>query len=356
MLMLAQTEAQPLRLDRLRELWQRPELRADFEQLGWQRPEAIFSLYRLDAADLRKLAGGAVKNTDDHTLLEYRAPRALLAKNLSDENLKNVSGARTSPLPQDLVVEDARAVLLAALETHLNLDEISEAGDYATRLETEPATTEISLALARYDMLRGKVSEAKQKFEAVLKADRESLEAAWGLGEAARRLLQYDTSELLLLQVLGRDPNHLRAVESLARMERSRERWDQAAMWQAKRVSLEPDAPASEYAALGEFLVRAGRPDAAEKELLAALERDPCNYTAHRYLARVYIAREAWQKAQPHLEAAVRYYPSYDAQDYADLIDVYRKQNLRRDAAATLSKARRIFPNDPKLNGNHRIN
>jgi spermidine synthase len=350
LLMLAQTDPKPLTLDRLRKLWENPALRGDYTQLGWQRPEGIIAFYRLDAADLRRFIAGGVTNTDDNTRLEYRAPRALLAKNLADTNVQKLLEMRASQLPRDVQLDDHRTALLGMVEAYLNLDEVGEAARYASSLATEPPTVESQLALGRLELLRGKMNEARAGFEAALRMDKNSLEAAWGLGEAARRLLQYDNAELLLLQVHGRDPKYLRALDSLVKLERNRERWNEAALWQARRLAVHPDAPAAEYATLGELLLRAGDATHAERELLAALERDPCNYVAHHSLGKIYRDRQRWEQAEHHLELAVRYYPSYEVQDYLDLAEVYRKRGRGAEADQLLAKAQRIFPGEAKLN------
>src|SRR5574341_936818 len=84
--LLGQRDAGTFTLDRVREKWSNAALRADFEALGLRRPEGLIGYHRLDDADLRKLAEGSVRNTDDRNRLEYRAPRGLLVKGLEDQN------------------------------------------------------------------------------------------------------------------------------------------------------------------------------------------------------------------------------------------------------------------------------
>ena len=61
--------------DRARNLYDRPRLQEDFQQLGMEKAAGLFGFYLLDDAGLRKFASGARINTDDLTLLEYHAPR-----------------------------------------------------------------------------------------------------------------------------------------------------------------------------------------------------------------------------------------------------------------------------------------
>ncbi len=56
------------------------------KQLGMEEAAGLFGFYLLDDAGLRRFSSGARINTDDLTLLEYHAPRSLLAHGLEDKN------------------------------------------------------------------------------------------------------------------------------------------------------------------------------------------------------------------------------------------------------------------------------
>ena len=348
-LMLAQTDPQPLRLDRLRRLWELPALRDDFERLGMRQPEGVLAFYHLDAADLRTLATDSVTNTDNHTILEYRAPRGLLAKSLADTNLNMISKARTAPQPRDLVLDDLRAAWMAAGETLLNNEEYNAAAGFLEVVPKEPPSSPLALLHGKLQLYRGQLTQARPHFRQALDLDPDSIEAAHGLAEVARRLLQYETAELLLLQILNRDPSNVAAISSMARLERSRENWPQAAHWQARLLATNPQAEATDYAVLGEVLMRNAENEKAEVQFLAALERDPCHYTATRNLAEIYRTRQQFDRAIPLLEAAIRYFPDYEARLYADLASVYREAGRTREAEAVLRRGRRIFPDNAAL-------
>ncbi|MCL4524666.1 MAG: fused MFS/spermidine synthase, partial [Acidobacteria bacterium] len=108
-ILLGQRDAAPLTLERLREKWANPALRADFELLGMRRPEGLAGFHRLDDGDLRKLAGDAIRNTDDRNHLEYRAPRGLLVKGLEDQNRLAIWKQRSAPVSTILRTEDPTA-------------------------------------------------------------------------------------------------------------------------------------------------------------------------------------------------------------------------------------------------------
>jgi len=351
LLLLARSEAAPLRLDRLRELWTNAALRADYQTLGLRQPEGLLAFYLLDDADLRRLAADTLRNTDDHTRLEYHAPRALLAKRLEDKNRRMILQYQQALLPRGLESGDldSAAALEAAAETLLNLDEKDEARRFLAPLADRPSTATAELLRGRLELARDNLPEAKAAFAAALQLDRTSLDAAQGLAEVARRQENDDTAELLLRQILVRNPKFVPALHAMMSIERDREAWRQAANWQARRIAADPTAGPDEYCRLGELLLDMGDLARAESALLSGLEREPYSYAAHRNLGELYRQRKFWTQARKHLEFVVRYFPDTDAETYAALAEVYRATGDTGAANEILRKGRRIFPDDQEL-------
>ena len=76
-------------------------------------PEAdLDSIY----SELRKLADGAALNTDDHTRLEFEAPKRLLTESLTEELGQYLAQFSSGPLPANLLADDVPLVKLAAAE------------------------------------------------------------------------------------------------------------------------------------------------------------------------------------------------------------------------------------------------
>ena len=349
LLLLAQPGPEPLHLDRLRALWGRPELRADYERLGMRRPEGLLAFHRLGDAGLRQFAARAGLNTDDHSRLEYGAPRSLLARGLDEKNLDALRQHRPDALPTDVSFDDRNAVLAAAAETMLQLEENGEAEGLLAQLPSEYAPPEVELVRGRLLLARHQMSEARRAFEGVLAADANRLEAAIGLADVARRLLQYDTAELLYRQVLARQAGHAAALEGMAQLESARENWAAAAEWQERLVRARPEPAAADYARLGEFLFRAGDVQGAEPALRAALARDPYSFSALRTLGALLCQRKDWSQAARQLEATVRFHPDADPGAYLALADAYRGLGDRRAARAILRKGLRIFPGNQEM-------
>src|SRR5579864_8715872 len=139
----------PLRFDRARRLWSNPALREDFDSLSLRRPEGFAAYFLLNDAGVRRLAVGSVLNTDDLTLLEYHAPRALLRHGLVQTNEDMLQRFRDGLLPANLDPAEAAAALEGAAETHLELSDTSAAQGYLAALEGQPPTSTLALLRGR---------------------------------------------------------------------------------------------------------------------------------------------------------------------------------------------------------------
>ena len=341
-LLVGQLEKKPLEMDRLRALWQRPEVRVDLEELGLRRPEGILGYHRLDDADVRRLYGDAPRNTDDRTQLEYNAPRALLLASLEDQNREMVRQQRSQPVAQAVRMEDANLGLLGAAETMAHTGEAGDAQNFLQALAGAPSTVELELVRGKVALEQRRYADARAAFRAALALDASSVDAAYGLGELARKQIDFDTAALLFRQVLARDANYKPAIVGLRDLERSRAHWQEALPWQQRLVEMDPSE--DELSAMGEILLRIGDVKQAVTYFQRALEKDAYSYSAHRNLGEIYRRTQQWAQALPHLEHVVRLDPEVDAGVYVSLADVYHQLGREGDARAALKKGRRLFP------------
>ncbi len=348
-LLLGQTRADTLTLDRVRALWSIEALREDFEALGMRRPDGVIGYHRLDDDDLRKMIGDFVPNTDDHTRLEYNAPRALLVERVEDSNRELVVQHRSRLLPAAIRIDDRNAALLAAAETLLNFENSDEAEYFLRPLASAPTSPELELLRGRWALSKAQYADARQAYQAALSLDRNSLEAALGLGEVARRQFDYDSAELLFRQILARDPNYHPALDNMALMERARANWQQAVAWQARAIAASRAPAAVDFSRMGELQLRANQIAEAEANFKKALQLEPYSYSGHRNLGEIYRRSGRWQEALPHLEYVARFDPDADPSAYLSLAHVYRNLDRPRDADAALRKGRRIFPDSTEL-------
>jgi tetratricopeptide (TPR) repeat protein len=80
-----------------------------------------------------------------------------------------------------------------------------------------------------------------------------------------------------------------------------------------------------------------------------SLKLEPLGYLAHRNLARHFVDSGQTQKAIEEHRFLIQYYPTLDAELYLKLHELYLKMGNETAARKTLSKAKRIFPLDNRV-------
>jgi len=348
-LLLARMDRAPLTLDRLQALLQRPGISGDFDALNVSAPEGVLAYHRLDDQDLRRFVAGERHNTDDNTLLEFHAPRALLRHGLYEENIETTWKARTSPLPRDVRVADSRAALLAAADTALWNDDWTRAGAFLKGVpESDPS--------AFAELLQGRLAfgtedylAAGEHYSLALRLDPSLTAAARGLAEVARHNDDLDSAYLLYRQILTREPQNLPALAGIVKVLDRKHEPGQAAVWLAKKLELDADPDSSEFALLGDFFVATGHSQQAVSEYREAIRRDRYSFAGHRGLGDLYRSQGEWEKARESYEFAARTDPESSPEVFSGLVDAYRHLRRERDARRALEKGQRLFPGDGAL-------
>lgn len=348
-LLLARMERSPLTLDRLRTVLGKPGFKDDFDELSVYAPDGVLAFHRLDDADLRRLVAGERHNTDDNTLLEFHAPRALLRHGLYEDNVEMVWKARTSPLPRDVRVEDSRAALLAAADTALWNDDWNRAATFLQAVKEPEPGAFVELLRGRLEFGIDNYTAATEHYSTALRIDPSLTAAARGLAKVAWVNNDLDSAYLLYRQVLGREPENLPAMAGLVKVLDREHQWAQAAVWLSKKLQIDADPDSSEFALLGDFFIHTGHSKEAESEYQEAVRRDRYSFAGHVGLANVYRADGQWEKARENYEFAARFDPDFSSDVYVGLVDVYHHLGRERDARRTLEKALRLFPGDATL-------
>ena len=292
------------------------------------------------------MSEGASVNTDDRTLLEYHAPRTVLASSLFETNQELINGLRGGPLPPNLESSDVSRALLAGSRTAIDLGDAITTEKFLEAVESQPDSASKFIAQGLFALTRGDFTNSKSFFESALKKDPASLDAAHWLAIAEHRSGDEKSARARVDEVLSRSPNYLPALTDKMEFAVDRNDWGIALLSQLNRMAVMPDPPASEYCRLGAIWMKLPNVQEAEPILVRGLAKDPYSYACHLQLGELYRESGRFSLAREHFEFVVRFYPDYDAAVFTSLASVYLNLGDARSADAILKKSRRVFPTD----------
>jgi spermidine synthase len=341
---LNRTETTPMNFDRLRALWQTADLREDYETLELRHPEGLVAYYALNDSAVRRIAAGSVLNTDDRTLLEYHAPRALLNRSLVDSNARLLADHREGLLPTNLNPSETRRALEAGAETNLRLPNQTDAVAYLKALENEPPSSNLEILRGQVQLSDDHIDAAQAHFENAARLDPDSLAALHWLAVVAHDKKEEASADLRVSQILQRDPKFQAALVDRVKFARDREDWPSAVAAQATLIKAARNSPAIEFCRLGEFLLRTQNLAEAEKAFLTGVAVDPYSYSCNRNLAELYRQTGLMDRAHQRLDFIVRLFPDADPTIYTSLFTVDTALGDHAAAAAAIQKGRRLFP------------
>jgi spermidine synthase len=347
-LILARTESAPLDFSRARTLWSQPQLQEDFSTLRLSRPESWPAYFSLDDSEVRALAAGGDRNTDDRTLLEYRAPRAMVGETRTAELMALVRRFQNGLLPVELNASERRAALEAAAESSFDLH-MDRSAEYVHALDAETPTTSLEIVRGRLALRETRIAEAITHFNRATMLEPQSVKAMYWLALAKHAIPGDSEGDTILTRILQGDPKNQLALASRVEFARERRDWRASAQAQVEHVAAMKELPASELCMLGDLWARAGNLAAAEEALRAGLQREAYSYMCHRELGEIDRLKGRMAAAQENLEFVVRFYPEADSGTYLSLALVYRAQGHPDRAREILGKGQRIFPNDPLI-------
>lgn len=336
-------------LHRAEEVCDRAALREDFRQMGMEKAAGLYGFYLLDDAGLRKFSANAQINTDDLTLLEYHAPRSLLAHGLENKNREAILLNQVAPLPEDVPAENRDEVLEAAAVTSTTLEDADGANRFLRALDSRPVTPAIAVARGNAALASANFLPAFRAFDAALAINPNFAPALWGRAEADRRFGNNEKARKAFQNILERDPKNPRALQSLRQLDTDFSRWPEAEDLQRRIIAADPHAAASAYATLGDIFMRAGDLQQAREALQQCLVHDPYNFQAHIGLGQIFTAQMKWGEARQNLEFIRQYFPDEDARIYTMLYQVDRALGNPRAAADAVRFGLRLFPDDSEL-------
>ena len=346
-LVLARDSTEPLSFDRSRSLWTNALLREDFAALNITQPESWPIYFRLDKTAIDKIAGGAPRNTDDLTALEYSAPAHLRTDRLTKELETALAAFEQSPLPRPLSSLDAQLAAGASAEAALE-SAPPRAERFLNLVRSDETDPKLLVLRARTTIEKKQFAEAIAQLQPIARKGDNLFDSQYWLAEAQiGQGLQF-LAEGTIDQLLARHPDHQLGLALKVKLSADHQLWDAAIASQTHLGTLRPDS-AAEQCHLGDLYLRARHLALADAPLERGVALDSFAFLCHRDLGELYRATAKLSDAIRELEWVVRYFPEGDPKTYVSLALAYQVIGQRSNAEATLAKGRRLFPTDDLL-------
>ncbi len=333
-------------------------IRRDFRvHLGMTDATGIMAYYVISSPQVRDFAATHQRNTDDHPVLEFHAPRNLFMET-RDLNLKLLYERKTGLFPPGATIPDPARAYIAVVPPLLGMNRSNLVNRAMTLLVKAGWNQEtvLYLVIARLNLDSGALESAKNALTRVDELSGEEdphlgeREELWGMLKekmgATREAIQR------FRRVVAMDPSRDYSLLRLARLNAELKLWKDAMAWMERYITTKPVPIALYWALLGEYRLAAGQMEPGLEALETALRHDPYSFQAHNRLADLFIQQKAYDRAIEHLELLTKYAFDRDPNLYIKLADLYTSSGRMSDARRLLRKGARIFPADLNI---HRL-
>jgi spermidine synthase len=332
-----------------------PSMVRDFRQfLHSETPEGLLSYYVMSTEAVHKFASKARRNTDDHPLLEFHAPRQLFTDTRS-LNIDLLYEAKDGLLPQGAEVTDLEAAYSGMIEPFLEFKRTNLANQSMALLAQVPKKEDASLqlAIAKLNIDSGnfgraeealKQADSQMKPDSPLFGEKEEL-----MGMLYQTLGQLDDAKKHYEKSAMTMPIRPLPLRRLAEMAAKDQSWVEAANWMEKFVQTQPQQPGYYWAVLGDYRLSAEQIEKGSEALQTALHLDPYVYWAHFRMARVFEKSKDNDSAIKQYEFMLRYAFDRDPDIYLNLAKLYKDAGRREDALRVLAKGHRILATNPAI-------
>jgi spermidine synthase len=332
-----------------------PRLAHELEDfINVSRPEGILAYYVMGNDTVRKFAGTPPRNTDDHPLLEFHAPRQLFRETRA-LNVGLLYENKDGLVPEGADVGDAEVAYTSMVETFLDMELphlASQAMGTLGQLERADDAS-FHLAVGQIAYARGELSTAESEFKAAAESARPGnpfiadIQEMWGLvreklGDADGAIEHFKASVAV-------QPERQLPLRRLAELYGMRKDFMNGAQWMERYVATKPLALGHQYGTLGDYYLAMEDLTNAIRVLQAGIEIDPYTFWVRYRFARLFEERKDNAKAIHHYEIALRYGYDRDPEIYSRLANLYKAEGRLKDALAVLRNGVRIFPTNPAL-------
>jgi spermidine synthase len=350
LLMVGTRQPQQLDADRLARLAETdPTIARDLQEfLHLSHPEGFPAYYVMSSKAVREFASTTRRNTDDHPLLEFHAPRQLFT-DTRDLNVELLYERKDGLLPPGAQGNFER-VYAGMIEPLLFMNRSNIANQTMAVLAQINREEKgfLPMSIARLNLDSGNLKRAEDALrqaddqiagESPLAGEKEML---WGAlndetGNTAEAIRHYELSA-------DATPPWPVSLRRLADIHATDQKWVDAAGWMERYVATNPVAPARYWAAIGSFYIAAKQPDPGLKALQTAVEMDPYLYSARYQMARLFEQGNDTGNAIEQYEFLLKYAFDRDPDVYVNLANLYKNSGRLRDAERILAKGARILP------------
>ncbi len=332
-----------------------PGIVHDFREfLHAEQPEGLLSYYVMSTEAVRKFASRARRNTDDHPLLEYHAPRQLFT-DTRDLNIDLLYESKDGLLPPGIEMPEAEKVYSGMIEPFLYFKRSNLANQAMALLgqvpHHEPASLQLAIAKLNLDSGNlGNAEAALKEADSLVKPDNPLLgekEELWGLLSSA--IGSSESAKEHFERAAKADPARPVPFRKLAEIAAKDQLWKEAGDWMQLYVATRPSSLGHFWAMLGDYRLAAEQLDEGSQALETALHVDPYVFWAHYRLARVFEEKKDTGKAIQQYEYLVRYAFDRDPDVYVKLGRLYKDAGRKADALRVLKKGSRILATNPAI-------
>jgi tetratricopeptide (TPR) repeat protein len=303
---------------------------------------------------VRKFAVTSRRNTDDHPLLEFNAPRQLF----HETRLLNVEllyENKDGLLPEGIELENPERVYAGMVEPFLDMNRSNLASQAMGVLGQAERADDASLhlAIAQISFSRNDLQAAESELRKARESAKPGSRVIAGIEEmqglVSQRLGNDDEAIGHFTAALSVEPRRQLPIRRLAEIYGARQDWVNGARWMEEYVASEPLALGHQYGTLGDYYLAGKDVPKALKALQTGIEKDPYTFWVHFRFARMFEEQKQTANAIRHYEIAARYGFDRSPEIYTRLGNVYKAEGRLREALDLLKQGRRIYPTNSEI-------
>jgi spermidine synthase len=322
-------------------------------------PEGILAYYVMSTDKVKELAVTNRRNTDDHPLLEFNAPRQLFRETRT-LNVALLYDHKDALVPEGARLGNLEKVYSSLVEPFLDMNRATLANQAADVLEQVDRGNDASLHLARGQIRfnAGDLDSAEQELLAGRKIPAAEPRVVAGLEEMLgllyQRLGDPDRAIPHFEAAVAAEPTRQLPLRRLAEIYGANEDWTNGARWMEAYVATGPLGIGHQYGTLGDYYLAGRDIQNAAKAFKTGMEKDPYTFWVHFRMGRMFEEQQEIPQAIQHYEIASRYGFDRSSDVYVRLATLYKNNGRFGDAVSLLERGRRIFPTNLDIYRLHR--